>query len=94
MKKFMYDNFKMLLNVTTDEEVTAFIADTYNHTRLVRLTMQWITYSYPCLPFDEQAEEVRKNAWKTCLDYANIHGLKLPEQPQCLDEQAILFFNK
>ena len=94
MKNFMYKNFKMLLNAPTDKEVDAFIIDTGAHTRLVQLTMQWITYSYPNLPFDEHAKKVRENAYKICRDYAKTHNLKLPSQPQCLGNQEIMFFNR
>ena len=93
MKNFMYRNFKMLLNANADKEVDNFIADIGSHARLVQLTMQWITYSYPCLPFDEHAKKVRENAWQMCLDYAKMHNLNLPPQPQCLGTQEVLFFN-
>lgn len=94
MQEFMYRNFKMLLNAETNEEVDAFIIEHNAHAKLVQLVMQWITYSYPCLPFDEHAKDVRKNAWQTCLDYAKMHNLELPNQPQCLNDETIKFFNK
>lgn len=93
-KKFMYEKFRLLLNATNNEIVDEFIADVDAHARLVQLTMQWITYSYPCLPFDERGKKVRDNAWKLCRDYAKTHELKLPKQPQCLGNQEIMFFNR
>lgn len=77
-KQFMPSS--MLENATLDMEQ-----------QTTALAMKWITYSYPCLPCDELAHKVRKEAWDTIETYAKTLGIKVSPT---LDTRIIQFFNE
>ena len=70
----------MLVNPTIEEEQD-----------FTRLAMKWITYSYPCLPFDDHALKVRDKAWDTIEKYGNTLGILVS---LTLDDRIIGFFNE